>query len=105
MSNVGFSVGGHLLWIWPMLMIAERTIDGLIYSADKEAIEEMDGELTKRIEDFMRAVDVEALRLAKKSGKHLLPQSIHSKFSVVSCRARAFACAACSYPDQLLFGL
>jgi hypothetical protein len=26
----------------------------------------MDGELTKVIEDFMRAVDVEALRLAKR---------------------------------------
>ena len=34
------------------------------------AIEEMDGELTKVIEDFDRAVNVEALRLAKEAGKH-----------------------------------
>ena len=33
----------------------------------------MDRELTKVIEDFNHAVDVEALRLAKKNGKHLLP--------------------------------
>ena len=36
-----------------------------------EMIEEIDRELTKVIEDFMRAVDVEALRLAKKSSKYL----------------------------------
>jgi hypothetical protein len=37
-------------------------------------IEEMDWDLNKVIEDFGRAVDVEALRLAKKSGKHSLSQ-------------------------------
>ena len=36
-----------------------------------ETIKEIDGELTKVIEDFMRAVDVEALCLAKKSSKYL----------------------------------
>ncbi len=51
-------------------MIAERTKIGLINSEVKEMIEDMDGELTKVIEDFMRAVDVEALYLAKMSGKH-----------------------------------
>jgi hypothetical protein len=51
-------------------MIAARTIGG---SAYVEKIEEMDKELTKVIEDFNHAVDVEALRLAKKNGKHLLP--------------------------------
>jgi hypothetical protein len=45
-----------------------------------EAIEEIDGELTKVIEDFMHAVDVEALRLAKRSGKHSLSQSGDSAF-------------------------
>ena len=54
-------------------MIAERTKDGIIYSKNKE-IEDMDGELTTVIEDFTRAVDVEALRLAKKNGKHLSSQ-------------------------------
>jgi len=59
-------VGAHLL-NWPVLMITARTVGGL---ANVESIEEMDKELTKVIEDFDRAVDVEALRLAKKSGKH-----------------------------------
>ena len=35
----------------------------------------MDKELTKVLEDFGRAVDVEALRLAKETGKHSLFQS------------------------------
>jgi hypothetical protein len=33
-------------------------------------MDEMDRELTSVIEEFDRAVDVEALRLAKKNGKH-----------------------------------
>ena len=53
-------------------MIAARTVGGLAY---RERIEEMDRELTKVIEDFDRAVNVEALRLAKKSGEHSLCQS------------------------------
>jgi len=55
------------------LMIAERTRDGLINPKLKEMIENMDEELTRVIEDFMRAVDVETLGLAKKSGKRTLP--------------------------------
>ena len=61
-------------------MIAERTGDAHIYSKEKAIIEEMDGELAKVIEDLMRAVDVEAFRLAKRSGKHLLTQSSVSPF-------------------------
>ena len=57
-------------WILQMLTIAERTGDPLVYSKDKEMLEEMDRELANVIEDLMRAVDVEALRLTKKSGKH-----------------------------------
>jgi hypothetical protein len=38
-----------------------------------EIIAEMDGELTKVIEDFDRAVNVEALRLVKETGKYSLP--------------------------------
>ncbi len=49
-----------------------RTVGG---SARPEVIEEMDRELTKVIEDFDRAVNVEALRLAKETGKHALSQS------------------------------
>ena len=52
----------------------------------------MDEELSKVIEDFDRAVNVEALRTAKETGEHLiLPQSRHSSFSIVSRRAGAFA--------------
>ena len=53
-----------------MLMIAERVKDGLINSQITETIKKMDGELTKVFEDFDRAVNVEALRLAKEIGKH-----------------------------------
>ena len=42
----------------------------------------MDKELTKVIEDFNHAVDVEALRLAKRNGEHLLPLPGHNSFSV-----------------------
>ena len=71
-----------------MLMIAERAGDALIHSKDKEVIEEMDEELSKVIEDFLRAVDVEALRLAKRNGKYL--SSLYSmRTSLVAlCRAR-----------------
>jgi hypothetical protein len=47
-------------------MFTERTLSGLVHP---ERIEEMDKELTKVIEDFDRAVNVEALRLAKESSK------------------------------------
>ena len=57
-----------------MLMIAERTEDALIRSKDKEVMEQMAGELANAIEDFLRAVEVEALRLVKRSGKHSLSQ-------------------------------
>ncbi len=50
-----------------MLRIAARTIDGPAY---REMIEEMDRELTKVVEDFDRAVGVEALRLANEISTH-----------------------------------
>ena len=62
-------VGGNVLG-WQILMITARTVGGSVHS---EKIEEMDKELTRVIEDFNHAVDVEALRLAKKNGKHILP--------------------------------
>ena len=55
-----------------MLMIAEGTRDALLYSKDKKMMEKMDEELANVIEDFTRAVNVEALRLAKRNGKHSL---------------------------------
>ena len=50
-------------------MITARTVGGPAYP---EKFEEMDRELTKIIEDFNHAVDVEALRLAKKNGTHFI---------------------------------
>ena len=50
-------------------MITERTLRGL---AHLEKIEEMNTELTKVIEDFDRAVNVETLRLAKETSKYSL---------------------------------
>ena len=49
-----------------MLMIAERTVGGLVRP---EKIEEMDRELTEVIEDFDRAMNIEALRQAKETSK------------------------------------
>jgi len=51
----------------------------------------MDNELTKVIEDFDRAVNVEALRLAKETGKHALSQSDESSLLVRACRTTIFA--------------
>ena len=47
-----------------MLTMAERTLSGL---AHPQRVEEMDRELTKVIEDFDRAINVEALLLAKET--------------------------------------
>ena len=71
-----------LFWIPQMLMIAERTGDALVFSKDKEVMEDMDGELANVIEDFLRAVDVEALCLVKGIGKHTLSQYRVNPFSV-----------------------
>jgi hypothetical protein len=61
-----------------VLMIAARTAGG---SAYQEAIEEMDRELTRVIEDFDRAVNVDALRRTKETGKHsfLILSIFHSQ--------------------------
>ena len=56
-----------------------------------DAIEEMDKELTKVIEDFDRAVNVDALRLAKETGTQSSSQSGDLSFSVVPYRAEALA--------------
>ena len=71
-----------------MLMTAEGKVGGPVYP---EAIEEMDKILTKVIEDFDRAINVEALRLVKETGKHALTRSGKGSFSAVSCRATVFA--------------
>ena len=85
MSNV---VSGDVLMLVNADNISARTVGG---PARPEVIEEMDRELTKVIEDFDRAVNVEALRLAKETGKHALSQSGDNSFSVSSCRTTVFA--------------
>jgi hypothetical protein len=83
-------------------MVAVRTVGGLVHP---QKIEEMERELTEVIEDFDRAMNVEALRLAKKideDSKHSLSQYGDSSFSVVSCRrAGAFAYTASTCQDRL----
>ena len=56
-----------------MLIIVVRTFGG-------PEIEEMERELTRTIEDFDRAVNVEALHRAKEAGKYLLSQYSDSSF-------------------------
>ena len=85
MSNV---VSGHALDLAYGDNCSARLVGR---SVRPEAIEEMDNELTKVIEDFDRAVNVEALRLAKETGEHGLSRSGESSFSVVSCRTTVFA--------------
>ena len=58
-----------------MLMIAARTSGGPAYP---EMIEEMDRELNNIIEDFDRAVYIEALRLANEFSKLSLSHSVDS---------------------------
>ena len=59
-----------MLWIWQALMIAARTVGWL------ETIKEVDRELTKAVEDFRRAVNVEELRRTEETGEHSLSQSL-----------------------------
>ena len=82
-------------------MIAERTVRGLVHA---EKTEDMDEELTKVIEDFDRAVNVEALRVAKETGKNSLFRIGESTTSLVSCRARASAWEARIRQCWLRFG-
>ena len=56
-------------------MIAARTRGGPAYL---EMIEEIDRELTKVIEDFDRAMNFEALRLANETSKLSSSQSVDS---------------------------
>ena len=63
-------MSNHLFWISHLLMIAARTVGGLVNSG---TIEEMERDLTKVIEDFDRAVNIEALRRIKEAGERTFP--------------------------------
>ena len=65
-------------------MVAGRSICA---PADLEAVDE---ELSKVIDDFDRATNIEALRIAKRSGMHSL-SLLDISFLVDSCSARIFA--------------
>ena len=83
MTNMGDLVGSHLIWVVQLLMIAKRMLGGLVCP---EKIEEMDKELTKVIEDFDCAVNVEALRLASETNvvlKLVIAQSQSSHVELV----------------------
>ena len=71
-----------------LMYIAEGMAGGPV---SREAIAEMDGHLTKVIEDFDRAVNIEALRLVKETGRHALTQSGEGSCSTVSRRATILA--------------
>ena len=62
-----------------MLTIAVRTLSGL---AHPQMVEEMDRELSKVIEDFDRAVNVEALCLAKETRRMAKETRKHSFISI-----------------------
>ena len=89
------TVRGHFV---DLTVADDRTAGGL---ASWETIGEMDRELTKVIEDFGRAVDIEALRLAKENGRHLLSQAGNILFSTLSCRTAVFARAARTRQSRL----
>ena len=63
-------------------MIAARAVGGLVHPG---AIEEIERDLTKVIEDFEHAVDIEALRRIKETGEHLFLAEVHSQ--LLRCRA------------------
>ncbi len=50
-------------------------------------MKEMDEELANVIKDFLNAVNVEALRLARRIGRHSLSQYGVRQFSIALCRA------------------
>ena len=63
-------MNNQLFWISHLLMIAARTVGGLVNSG---TIEEMERDLTKVIEAFDRAVNIEALRRIKDTGELPFP--------------------------------
>ena len=78
-------------------MTTARMVGGPAYL---KAIEEIDEELTKAIGDFVHAVNVEALRLVKKSGKHSLSKFGDGAFSVTSCRPKRRRARGARYSDS-----
>ena len=68
-------------------MIAARTYGGLV---NPGTIEEMESDLTKVMEDFDRAVNVEALRRIKETGEHLFLTIVHTQLLCYRAGASAW---------------
>jgi len=64
-----------------------RTVGGPAY---RKTIGEVDRELTRVVEDFDRAVNVEALRRTKETGKPSFSHFLDRSFSTLPCRAATF---------------
>jgi len=90
-----------LVWIPQMLMIAERTGSALFASKDKDSMKKMDEELANVIKDFLNAVNVEALLLARRIGRYSSSQYSVPPFSVALCRAGVSTQAAETYRHWL----
>ena len=71
-----------------VLIIAARTAGGRAY---QEKIEATDRELTRVVDDFDCAMNVETLLRIKETGKHSFSPSLDRSFSTVPCRAATFA--------------
>ena len=76
MSDVDTLVRNPLFYILHMLMIVARAVGGLI---DSSTIEDIESDLAKVIEDFDRAVNVEALRRIKETGEYIFLRIVHSQ--------------------------
>jgi hypothetical protein len=77
-----------------MHKVAKVSCDHVKYgspsSDDFGTIEEADKQLTRVAGDFDRAVNVEALRQIKETGKHSFSHSLDGSFATVPCRAAPF---------------
>jgi len=74
--------------MWEVLIITARTAGE---SAYQEKIKEIDNELMRIVEDFDRAVNVEALRRIKETGEQSFSPILHRLSSTVPRRATPFA--------------
>ena len=76
----GYFSRRSLVCIPKMLTIAESTGVARFFPKDKDSMKEMDEELAIVIKDFLNAMNAEALRRAKRIGRHSLSQYIARPF-------------------------
>jgi hypothetical protein len=73
--------------LWLVLIITARTVGGPAYQT---MIEKTEKQLTRVVDDFGRAVNVEALRQTKEAGEHSFSHSLDRSFLTVPCRTAPF---------------